>query len=96
VERGDDGRTNPMMNAGAIATSSLAPGGALEQGWEYLRQGLSLFAGRPLSIDDEVYASASATNARNQGIARLLQSYGRLYCEASEAVDLYTRQSPRP
>jgi glutaminase len=92
VERGDDGRTNPMMNAGAIATSSLAPGRSPEQRWQYLQQGLSLFAGRPLSIDDEVYASASATNARNQGIARLLQSYGRLYCEASEAVDLYTRQ----
>jgi glutaminase len=92
VERGDDGRTNPMVNAGAIATSSLAPGGSLEQRWQFLQQGLSLFAGRPLSIDDEVYASASATNARNHGIARLLQSYGRLYCEPAEAVDLYTRQ----
>jgi glutaminase len=27
VERGADGRTNPMVNAGAIATTSLAPGG---------------------------------------------------------------------
>jgi glutaminase len=39
-----------------------------------------------------VYASASATNSRNQSIARLLQSLDRLYCEPSEAVDLYTRQ----
>ena len=26
IEQGDDGRTNPMVNAGAIATTSLVPG----------------------------------------------------------------------
>lgn len=92
VERSDDGRTNPMVNAGAIAASSLAPGHSLEERWRFLHQGLSRFAGRQLSLDDEVYASASATNARNHGIARLLQSRGRIYCDPSEAVDLYTRQ----
>jgi glutaminase len=86
VERSADGRTNPMVNSGAIATTSLAGG------WDALRDGLSRFAGRELGFDDEVYASASATNARNQGIARLLQDRGRLYCEPSAAVDLYTRQ----
>jgi glutaminase len=86
VERSDDGRTNPMVNAGAIATTSLAPG------WDFLHEGLSRFAGRELPFDEAVYASASATNARNQGIARLLQDRGRLYCDPSEAVDLYTRQ----
>jgi glutaminase len=86
VERSDDGRTNPMVNSGAIATTSLLPG------WDFLHDGLSRFAGRQLSFDDEVYASASATNARNQGIARLLQDRERLYRDPSEAVDLYTRQ----
>ena len=86
VERSADGRTNPMVNSGAIATTSLAGR------WDSLREGLSRFAGRDLGFDDEVYASASATNARNQGIARLLQDRGRLYCDPSEAVDLYTRQ----
>jgi hypothetical protein len=38
VERSDDGRTNPMVNSGAIATTSLAPG------WEAHRGGLR---GRP-------------------------------------------------
>jgi glutaminase len=37
-----------------------------------------------------VYASASETNFRNQSIARLLQSYGRIYCDPAEATDLYT------
>jgi glutaminase len=86
VERSADGRTNPMVNSGAIATTSLAGG------WDALRDGLSRFAGRDLGFDEAVYRSASATNARNQGIARLLQERGRLYCDPSQAVDLYTRQ----
>jgi glutaminase len=92
VERSNDGRTNPMVNAGAIATTSLASGSSVQDRWQFLHEGLSRFAGRELSLDREVYSSAAATNSRNQSIARLLQSYGRLYCDPSEAVDLYTRQ----
>jgi glutaminase len=92
VERSNDGRTNPMVNTGAIATTSLAPGKSVHDRWTFLHEGLSRFAGRELALDQEMYASASATNSRNQGIARLLQSFDRLYCEPSEAVDLYTRQ----
>jgi len=92
VERSPDGRTNPMVNAGAIAATSLAPGATAEAKWTFLLDGLSRFAGRPLAVHDEVYASAAATNARNHGIARLLQSYDRIYCDPAEAVDLYTRQ----
>jgi glutaminase len=92
IERGDDGRTNPMVNSGAIATTSLVPGGDSAARWRFIHEGLSRFAGRELSVNDEVYASASATNARNQGLARVLQGYGRIYCDPAEAVDLYTRQ----
>ena len=93
VERGQDGRTNPMVNAGAIATTSLAPGAGAEARWGFLHDGLSRFAGRPLALDEEVYASASASNHRNRGIANLLTDHDRLGCDPAEAVDLYTRQS---
>jgi glutaminase len=92
VERGDDGRTNPMVNSGAIATTSLAPGANLETKWRFIQEGLSRFAGRNLSLNDEVYASASETNFRNQSLARMLQGYGRIYMDPAEAVDLYTKQ----
>jgi len=91
VERGD-GRTNPMVNSGAIATTSLVPGANLAEKWKFLHDGLSRFAGRKLPLNEEVYASASETNYRNQSIARLLQSYGRIYMDPAEAVELYTRQ----
>jgi glutaminase len=92
IERNPDGRTNPMVNSGAIATTSLVPGAIFEAKWKFIHEGLSRFAGRTLSINDEVYVSASETNYRNQSIARLLQSYGRIYIDPAQAVDLYTRQ----
>ncbi|GGN13042.1 glutaminase [Actinoplanes campanulatus] len=90
VERGPDGRTNPMVNPGAIATASLIP--AADK-WGFLQAGLSRFAGRELPLDPEVYASASATNHRNRALADLLETYRLLGCDPVEAVDLYTRQS---
>jgi glutaminase len=86
VESSRDGRTNPMVNAGAIATTSLLGD------WRAIHDGLSRFAGRELPFDDAVYASASATNHRNQSLARLLQDRGRIHADPAAAVDLYTRQ----
>jgi glutaminase len=92
VERGADGRTNPMVNAGAIATTSLVPGATPEAKWSFIRDGLSRFAGRTLPLNEEVYASASETNSRNQSLAQLLRSFGRIYMAPAEATDLYTKQ----
>jgi glutaminase len=92
IERGDGGRTNPMVNTGAIAATSLVPGESVAAKWSFIRNGLSRFAGRELSLNTEIYESASRTNQRNESIARLLQSYGRLNGDPFEAVDLYTKQ----
>jgi glutaminase len=92
IERQPKGITNPMVNSGAIAATSLVPGANRDEKWKLLHGILSRFAGRQLSLNEEVYASASETNFRNQSIARMLQSYGSIYCDPAEAVDLYTRQ----
>jgi glutaminase len=92
VELNTDRTMNPLVNAGAMATTSLVPGDTAEEKWERIRDGLSRFAGRELVVNEAVYASESATNLRNQGIAHLLQSYGRLYFDPDEATDVYTRQ----
>jgi glutaminase len=92
IEWSRDGRTNPMVNAGAIATTSLVPGKNADDKWRFIRGGLSRFAGRTLVLDDETYASASETNFRNRSIANMLQSVDRLYSDPREATDLYTEQ----
>ncbi len=83
---------NPLVNAGAIATTSLIAGDTAKEKWDAVRTGLSRFAGRDLTMSTEVYESESTTNMRNRGIARLLESYGRLYFDPEEATDVYTRQ----
>jgi glutaminase len=93
IERDPAGRTNPMVNAGAIATTSLAPGASVADRWRFVADGLSRFAGRPLPLDEDVLDSALATNHRNRALAALLQSRQALAGEAADAVDLYTRQS---
>lgn len=92
IELNAERLTNPMVNSGALATTSLVPGATADEKWRFIHEGLSRFAGRTLTLNQEVYASASATNDRNQGIARLLQSYDRLYFDPAETTDLYTRQ----
>jgi glutaminase len=92
IEFSPDGRTNPMVNAGAIATTSLVPGDDRDAKWRFIHDGLSRFAGRSLPLNEEVYVSASDTNFRNRSIARMLQSLERIYCDPVEATDLYTRQ----
>jgi glutaminase len=92
IELNQDRTMNPMVNAGAIATTSLAPGGSAEARWQFIRKGLSRLAGRELILDAEVYAAEAATNDRNRGIARLLHGYQRIYSDPDEAADIYTRQ----
>jgi len=92
VEGSATGRTNPMVNAGAIATTSLVPGATSDAKWKFIHDGLSRFAGRMLRLNEEVYASATETNFRNRSIAWLLETRNSIYCDPLQATDLYTKQ----
>ena len=93
VETGRGGRTNPMVNAGALATAGLVPGASPRERWGFVLDGLSRFAGRALALDDGLYRSAAAANHRNRALAQLLHSLGALPADPDETVELYTRQS---
>ncbi|MFD0524116.1 glutaminase [Paractinoplanes durhamensis] len=82
-----------MVNSGAIGAVSLAPGAGVEEKWRFVRDGLSRFAGRELTLDEEIHPSVAAGNHRNRALANLLSTYGNLGCDPDDAVDLYTRQS---
>ncbi|MFD1812823.1 glutaminase A [Rhodococcus gannanensis] len=92
IELNDGHPMNPMVNAGALATTALVPGATPAEQWERIRAGLSRFAGRQLELDGEVYHSEMLTNQRNKAIARLLESYGRIDLDPLDVVDTYTRQ----
>ena len=82
---------NPMINAGAIATTALvrddqAP--ALER----LLATFARYTGRNMDVDDAVYRSERETGHRNRAIAHLLRGYGVLERSPEEATDLYFQQ----
>ena len=84
--------SNPFVNPGAIAAVGLVPGATPDERWGRISATYGAFAGRSLSVDQEVYKSESDTNERNRGIAWLLKNAKIIAGDPMEALDLYTRQ----
>lgn len=83
---------NPLVNAGAIATTSLISGRNADEKWNKILAFYSKAAGEKLTLIDEVYKSEAATNAGNKALAMLLAKYERIYADPFESVDIYTKQ----
>src|SRR5262245_7805269 len=83
---------NPLVNPGAIATTSMVKGANADEVWAKIIKTYNDFAGHSLTVNQEVYKSESETNQRNQAIAALMYAYGRIKNNPQQATDLYTRQ----
>jgi glutaminase len=83
---------NPLVNAGAIATTSLISGKDPNEKWNKILDFYSKVAGEKLALIDEVYKSEAATNAGNKALSMLLAKYDRIYADPFESVDIYTKQ----
>ena len=83
---------NPMINAGAIATTGMIEAQADNEPMDAILQTFTRYTGRPLEIDEKVYRSESETGHRNRAIAHLLYGHGILDRAPEEVVDLYFRQ----
>jgi glutaminase len=92
LELHHDKPTSPLVNAGAMATTSFVQAADPADRWRKILELQSAFAGRPLSISEEINASEQQTNSHNKAIAWLLYSTGTLYCDPMEACAVYTQQ----
>ncbi|HEY4794001.1 MAG TPA: glutaminase A, partial [Mycobacterium sp.] len=92
LELHNDKPNSPMVNAGAMTTTSLISAADADDRWRQILQIQSDFAGRQISISEEIVASELATNFHNRAIAWLLLCGGYMYCDPMEAVDVYTLQ----
>ena len=92
VERMRGKEINPLVNPGAIASTSLIAGVDSAAKWKNVLQVHSDFAGRQLELNAPVYISEAGDNLRNQAIAHLLFAYGRMYFDPVQATDIYTKQ----
>jgi len=92
LDAGSGRPLNPMVNAGAIATTSLVAGDSAGDRLHRLLATLSLYAGRRLELDVDVYRSECETGHRNRAIAHLLRNFSILEDDPEEPLDLYFKQ----
>jgi glutaminase len=83
---------NPLVNPGAIAATSMVQGPTADAIWQKIIGTYNDFAGRPLTVLQDVYKSESDSNQRNQAIGMLMHAYGYIKQNPGQATDLYTRQ----
>jgi glutaminase len=92
LELHNDKPNSPMVNAGAMTTTSLVKASDAEDRKRQILQIQSDFAGRPIAISEQIAESELATNFHNRAIAWLLLCGGYMYCDPMEACDVYTLQ----
>jgi len=92
LEPGSGRPRNPLINAGAIAATSLVAGRSLEDRWQRILALFELYAGRQLAFNEAVYSSERDTGHRNRAIGHMLRNFGILDEEPDAALDLYFRQ----
>jgi glutaminase len=83
---------NPMINAGAIATTGLVPGEDLAARFNRIMKAFEKFAAHELKMDEAVHQSESHTGNRNRAIAWLLRNSNIIEEKTEETLDLYFRQ----
>ncbi len=88
-----DKPANPMINAGAIVTTSLVKGGSPEEKFSKL---LNFFkeitSNNNLVVNKEVYLSEKETGHKNRAMAYLMKSKGLLEGNVEEILDIYFKQ----
>jgi glutaminase len=83
---------NPLVNPGAISATSMVTGANSDAVWKKIIGTYNDYAGRNLTVLQDVYKSESDSNQRNQAIGALMLAYGYIKSNWPQAVDLYTRQ----
>jgi glutaminase len=92
IEQYKGSEMNAMVNPGAITATSMVAGANRAEIWNKILSWYGDFAGRPLTVNQEVFQSEAATNQRNQAIGRLMFAYGHIKANPDQATDIYTEQ----
>ena len=92
IEQHNGSASNPLVNAGAIQTTSWVKAKDSKDRWLKIKKNLDTFAGRELPFNQKVYLSEVNENKRNQAISKILDAYGRMGSDPLEATTVYTKQ----
>ncbi|WP_288221106.1 glutaminase A [uncultured Clostridium sp.] len=94
LEARDSGKPyNPMINAGAIVTTSLIDGKDVDEKLEKILDFMRTVTNNDdISVNERVYLSEKETGNRNRALAYFMKSTGVLECDVEEVLDLYFKQ----
>jgi glutaminase len=92
LESGTGRPLNPMVNAGAIEAACLVAGDTAAVKTDRIVAGLSAFAGRDLTVDQDVHRSEAETGDRNRALAYLMHGAGSLSMSVGDALEVYFTQ----
>lgn len=83
---------NPMINAGAIATTSLIKGNGATERLNRMLDMFRCYVGHDVYIDMSVFVSERSTGHRNRAMASLMRHFGMIDDRMDESLDLYFQQ----
>ncbi|HIK14779.1 MAG TPA: glutaminase A [Leptolyngbyaceae cyanobacterium M33_DOE_097] len=83
---------NPMVNAGAIATTDMIKGKGSTERLKRILDMFKRYTGRELDINVPVFLSERATGNRNRAIAYLMLNFDMITNRIDETLDLYFQQ----
>lgn len=83
---------NPMVNAGAIATTDLIQGSSSTERLKRLLDMFKRYTGREHDINVPVFLSEKATGYRNRAMSYLMLNFGMVSDKIDETLDLYFQQ----
>ncbi|NNK01460.1 MAG: glutaminase A [Desulfatitalea sp.] len=87
-----EGRFNPMVNVGAVTTTSLIKGETPTARIGRLQRMFSRYVGHPVGFDAEVLNSRRRLDNQNRAIGYLMMSEGHLSADVEATVELYAHQ----
>lgn len=83
---------NPMVNAGAIATTDLIKGKGATERLKRILDMFERYTGNALSVNVPVFLSEKSTGNRNRAMAYLMLNFGMMSDRIEETLDLYFQQ----
>ena len=83
---------NPMVNAGAIATTDLIKGKDQAERIKRLLAMIGRYVGRDVYVDNAIFLSERSTGHRNRAIAHLMLNFGMIEDRVDETLEIYFQQ----
>lgn len=84
--------SNAMINAGALTATSLIKGSGGNGRFKRILNTYSAFAGRQLSVNNDIYESELKHGHRNRALAHLLRSFNIIEDDPTPVIEDYFRQ----